>query len=196
MLSILPLCLPAAAANIVTNPGFETPVLPAMGWGLYPSIPGWSLAAGGAIEVQNHAAGSPDEGSQHVELDSDGNSGIFQDLATIEGEQYLLSVAFSARPGVASNSVQIWWDGGLVDTLNASGQGLPDTDWSTFNYWLTASGATTRLQFLAAGVSDGVGEYIDDVVVDPSLALPEPASVKLLSCGLGLVLVCAGRRRR
>src|SRR4051812_24412414 len=85
----------AQAANIVVNGGFEAPAVPSGNYSLfYPSIPGWTLATGDYIELQNHIAGTPAEGSQFLELDSTGNSSVYQDLNTLAGQSYLLSFLF------------------------------------------------------------------------------------------------------
>ena len=73
------------AANIVVNGSFENPVLPTGTYSLLSSIPGWTLASGPSIEIQNHVAGSPFDGQQYLELDSSGESSVFQDLVTTPG---------------------------------------------------------------------------------------------------------------
>lgn len=163
------------AANIVVNGSFENPVLPTGTYSLFSSIPGWTLASGPSIEIQNHVAGSPFDGQQFLELDSTGESSLFQDLATTEGLFYSLSFAFSPRPAVAVNSMQVFWNGSLLDTLNATGTGLTDTQWTTHTYTVTATGSTTRLQFTGTGPSDSRGEYVDNVVVGSNV--PEPTSL-------------------
>jgi hypothetical protein len=179
-----------SAANIVVNGGFENPAVPTGSFTLFPAIPGWTLASGPSIEIQNHAAGSPFEGQQLLELDSDANSSVYQDLVTTP-ISYTLSFAFSPRPGVAVNSMQVFWNGSLLDTLNASGTGLSDTQWTTHAYTVTATGSTTRVQFTGIGPSDSFGEYLDNVMVSN---VPEPASLLTVAAGLLLVAYRAKRR--
>lgn len=174
--------LSVRAANIVANNSFELPAISNGTWTLNASIPSWSLASGPSIEVQNHVAGSPFAGNQFVELDSTGESSIFQDLPTIAGAQYLLSFAFSARPGVALNSMAVFWNGSSVTTVTANGVGLSDTSWTVYSFNVAASATTTRLQFSGLGPSDGMGEYIDAVSVEA--AVPEPSSSMLCFGGL------------
>jgi hypothetical protein len=182
--------LSVQAANIVTNPSFELPTLPIGTWTLNASIPGWSLAYGPSIEVQNHVAGNPFDGNQFVELDSAAESAIFQDLPTIAGAQYFLSFAFSARPGVAVNIMGVSWDGSPVTTVSADGSDLLDTSWTVYTFTVKASAATTRLQFSGLGPSDALGEYVDAVSVETT---PEPASGMLC---LGGLLFAATRYRK
>jgi hypothetical protein len=89
--AILGLCLilstSEAQANLLTNGGFEEPALGWGGWSIVASMPGWSGGAGG-IEIQNHAAGSPYEGKQHIELDAYANSSMSQTINTEPGKSY------------------------------------------------------------------------------------------------------------
>jgi hypothetical protein len=172
------------AANIVVNGGFESPDIPSGSFSLLPSIPGWTLASGPSIEIQDHTAGSPFEGQQFLELDGSGNSSIFQDLVTVPGA-YVLSFAFSPRPGVAVNSMDVRWNGSLLATVSASGTGLADTQWITHTYNVTATGALTRLQFTGTGPSDSLGEYLDAVGVDN---VPEPASLLSVMSGVAFLI--------
>jgi len=159
----------AAVTELVTNGGFEQPVVAAGHYVNVSSIPGWAEAAprNCGIEIQNHVAGSPFQGNQFTELDSNCSTEIQQDLTTVPGRVYRLSFAFSARPGrgAADNILQVWWNGRLIDTRQADGSGLADTAWQVFHYRVRATGAKTRLAFADAGVSNGYGTYLDAVSV-------------------------------
>ncbi|AFY33067.1 DUF642 domain-containing protein [Calothrix sp. PCC 7507] len=208
-LTVLPMVLakPAAAkpvpvTDIVTNGSFENPQLGYGSWGTFNSIEGWNLLSGSdnhGIEVQNHAAGNPFDGSNLVELDSYGNTGIFQDLATKAGKKYKLEFAFSPRAGVSENLLNIKWGDKLVDTLSANGAGLSDTLWKTFSYNLVATSNLTRLSFDNFGSkSDSFGTYIDKVSVTSVTAVPEPASIMgLLAFGaFGATSVCKRKQQK
>ena len=169
------------ASTIVVNGSFESPALTFGAWTLNASIPGWSLASGPAIEVQNHAAGNPFDGNQFVELDSTGESAIYQDLTTIAGAEYLLRFAFSPRMTVPDNIMQVLWDHSPVTTVSANGVGMSSTNWTVYSFIVYASGTTTRLQFSGLGTSDSLGEYLDAVSVDP---VPEPTTSLLCLGGL------------
>jgi len=180
------------AANIVVNGSFENPVLPTGTYSLLSSIPGWTLASGPSIEIQNQVAGSQFDGQQFLELDSSGESSVYQDLETSPGT-YFLSFAFSPRPTVAVNSIQVFWNGSLLDTVNASGTGLADTQWITHTYTVTATENTTRLQFTGNGPSDSLGEYVDNVMVGSNV--PEPASLLTVASACALLVACRIKRK-
>ena len=113
-----------ARANLIVNGGFEAPVIPNGTFALYPAgIPGWTTNFGPSIEIQRNVAGAPFEGFQFVELDSTGNSGMFQDVVTAPGASYLFSFAYSPRPNesAASNGIEVRVDGDRKSTrLNSS----------------------------------------------------------------------------
>jgi hypothetical protein len=70
-----------ASAIPITKGGFEDPNVVFGGFAILPSIPGWTQVGGNGIEVQNHAAGDPQEGDQLVELDAFANSAMISELS-------------------------------------------------------------------------------------------------------------------
>jgi hypothetical protein len=189
----------AAADDIVLNGSFELPAVDnPENWDIFDSIPGWGLLRGPKIELQRGVNGwLPADGDQYIELDSDldgpgggmhgepASSAVFQDLVTSVGQEYELTFAFSPRPGVADNALEIKWDGTVVDTLSADGTGLSNTDWQYYSYELTAAAELSRLEFGDLSVSDSLGTFVDDVSV---VAVPEPASLCVLLTAAALLL--------
>jgi Protein of unknown function (DUF642)/PEP-CTERM motif len=197
----------AYAAELVTNGGFEDPVVAnPNGWDVYASIPGWTIVTPMlrpdlGIEVWRGVNGwLPAAGQQNLELDSDhippdhgpSSIAIYQDLSTTPGGLYNISFAFSPRPGVADNQLLFSWDGSLVDTLSADGSSLSQTSWATHSYQLQATGAVTRISFGDGSYPDSFGTLLDSVSV--SNAVPEPSSLALVAVS-GLAVLGINRRR-
>jgi hypothetical protein len=173
---------PASASsppgNIVTNGDFEQPQIasgadvffgPAYGTA---TVPGWS-SSGPCIELDNHTGVilPAASGKQSTELDCDatGRGGIYQDLATQAGRNYILRFAFAPRLGsdATQNVLDVSWNGTPVAVLTVDG--TASSTWQYYTYTLTASAATTRLAFTDGGIVDGYGTELDDVSVVPSL---------------------------
>lgn len=153
----------------ITNGGFEQPAIGAGSVQSFPSVPGWGLASGAGIEVQNQVAGTPFEGTQLVELDSDGSSAIYQDVITQPGGRYDLGLAYSPRPGVTDNGVEAWLGGRRVASFDAAGDGLGDTLWYQVVVRVQALAASSRLELRDRGPSDSVGGYVDAVSMQPAI---------------------------
>jgi hypothetical protein len=182
--------------NLIINGSFETPDVspginsgPVGGWDVfYAPILGWTPATANGLEIQDHVIGSNGEawlaydGDQFAEPDAYANSGFFQTVDTIPGQEYNLSFAYSARPGVGTNSniVDFKLNGTLIGPITGNGVGVWNTSWSLHRYIFTATGPSSTIMFMAAGISDGLGGFIDDVQLSsaPNL-VPEPSSMLL-----------------
>lgn len=183
-----------ANANLIMNGSFEEFDIPSNSFQVFQSIPGWTKTFGNGIEIQDNVAGSPYEGDQFVELDAFANSGMEQFINTVAGLTYTLDFAFSARPRVpeTSNGIDVLWDGSFLANITADGTGLIDTDWTIQTFLVTATSASTSLEFRATGTSDSLGGYIDSVSL-VAATVPEPSIVLLLSSGL--ILLGIARRK-
>ncbi len=169
----------AAGANLVVNGSFEEPVAESaygpLDW--KPSLKGWELSAGPAIEIQGGVVGKSYDGKQLVELDGLEVSGIYQDIPTKPGNTYKLTFAFSPRPDVADNKLNVSWGDTKIATLEKSGEGLSDTDWQVYTYNLKATGDSTRLSFDDLDeTSDALGTFIDGVSLVETIAADAPCS--------------------
>lgn len=143
------------------------------GWGVFDQVEGWKTLSGEGIEIQEGVAGSAADGNAKVELDSHNfdsdaegnNSGMYQDVPTVEGQTYSFEFQYSPRPGVpeASNGIEVYWNGELLDTISGDGVGASNTQWSTHTFNVEGNGETGRIEFRAVGTEDSLGGYIDDV---------------------------------
>lgn len=170
--------------ELLVNGSFELPVIGPGTFAVFATIPGWTSTtpSPGGIEVQRSVAGSPFSGLQHVELDSFVPSNMFQDVVTTPGGLYRVSFAYSPRPGVLDNGIQVFWDGVLQTTLAASGVGNNNTSWTVFQFDLPATLASTRLEFVDISFDEpvgGLGGYLDAVSVRQ--VIPEPGTVLLVA---------------
>jgi hypothetical protein len=160
---------PPTLPNMLTNGSFEHPSVPAGTSHPFASIPGWHLAFGPDIELQNHVAGAPARGDQLAELDSDASSGIFQRVHTQPDGLYRLQFSASARPGTSSaeNVLVVKWHRHVLARIVLDGRGDSQTEWHDYAFKVRATGIRTRLEFDDRGVSDSVGTYLDAVKVTP-----------------------------
>ncbi len=187
------------AQELVANGSFEAPIVATNTFAQLPSIPGWTVCAGPSIEVNATTGFTQYDGRQFVELDSTASSAICQNVPTQPNGLYVLRFAYSPRPGVLDNRIDVVWDSQLLTQLDASGVGLEDTDWQEFVFFVRASSSTTELRFSDAGVSDTVGGWIDGVSLQ-QFASPVPVAstggLMTLSTILWVLGLVARSRRR
>lgn len=156
------------ADNILHNGSFEMPEVPnGSAWWLN-GLPGWIVPPGCPVELQNHSAGTPFDGAQHIHLETFCNSFIVQPVATTEDEVYRLVYHYSPHPGVGNNRIRVRWNGGNLKLLQTSGAGLTDTAWEEHIHLVQATAASTSIEFrdVSPGGNMATG-YIDDVILEP-----------------------------
>lgn len=169
----------ASGVNGVQNGSFEDPVISSVPnngtWANLSAIPGWNPTNGCGIELQENGDTNPAskaaDGTQWAELASNCPSGIYQDVSTMPGWTYSLSYAYSAREGVAANDMNVSWNGAVVRAVAADGTGNAVPVWTSYTDTVTATTATTRLQFDDASDNGTVGDLLDAVSVTPDLTL-------------------------
>ena len=198
--AIVPLALaaaaPAQAAPIFTSTFESVPGGPTSD-GAFTSVSeadGWT-ATSGVIELQRRAAGSPaiDGGNVFVELDSTANSAMSRTIAA--AGSYTLSFLYSPRPGIpaSSNGIDILLGGTLLDPPGTlTGAGGADTLWSSYSVSFFANAGDT-LTFSAAGTSDSLGGYLDNISLS---AVPEPGTWAMMIFGFGAVGGAMRSRRK
>lgn len=179
----------SAQAGIV-NGSFEADPQGAGSWNIYNNLTGW-LGGGAGIELRNGVAGTAQDGVKYVELDTRTNSSMWQTVLTDAGQHYDLTLWYSPRAGVNSNSnaIEVWWDGAMLGTMNGSGVGAANHVWRQYAFSVVGTGSNT-LRFAAAGNADGLGGSLDNVRLN---AVPEPGSLALV---LGALLAGGAALRR
>lgn len=196
----LPPVEPCQEIDLIENGSFEDPTVNhASGWNTFVStILGWfaswtdadpgtfngdSRPEAANIELQAGVNGwTAYEGSNYAELDSDwagpdsdthgepANIKLSQKVYAVTGTEYELSFNFSARPGIASNVMEVYWNGDLVDTISEDGSALADLDWKTHTFTVIGAAGDDMLEFHEVGTADSFGSFLDDV--------------KLIGCGM------------
>jgi type II secretory pathway pseudopilin PulG len=118
------------------------------------------------------------EGDQMIQLDSDwdgpaeadisgepANTSLSQTFATVLNGAYRLSFEFSAEPGWPDNIMEIYWNGGLIGTVDVDGSANANTVWIPYSFDLTALGSSTALEFREVGTGESHGSLLDNVIV-------------------------------
>ncbi|WP_271576329.1 Ig-like domain-containing protein [Bradyrhizobium sp. CCBAU 11361] len=172
----------AADKNLLVNGSFESSSLAPLQagrWGAFDAIPGWHAISGGTIELWNNLNGvKASDGVNYGELDYAGaRDGLYQDVETVAGQQYVLSFDARSRPGFTSStcSIEVLWNGSVLGVVP------PDSTWQNYDFTVTGTGGQDRVTFreVAGQGSDGLGALYDNVslVAKPASS----ASASLLS---------------
>jgi hypothetical protein len=178
----------ASPVELVVNGSFEAETIGNNSWYNIASLTGWSNTAGG-IELRNNVEGTAVDGFNFVELDTSGNSDIYQTLNTTAGQYYTLTFQYSDRINVpvSSQGLSVSLNDSVVTGVGSSGGG-----WANGSYTFKANGQT-KLTFTATGTSDSLGTSLDNISVT---AVPEPETYAMMLAGLGLVGFAARRRKQ
>ena len=182
-----------ASTEFVTNGSFEANSQAANSWAIYDDLTGWTGFVNG-IELRNNVAGAAQHGSNFVELDTTGNSGMAQSINT--SGKVLLSFYYSARPGTAAgtNDIKVKFGSFSEIVLNGVGNAGTSNVWQHFSKVVDLGTApSTILGFYSTGASDSLGGSIDNISVT---SVPEPETYAMLLAGLGLMGTIARRRNK
>ncbi|MBU2956857.1 hypothetical protein Q4511_03895 [Paracoccus sp. 1_MG-2023] len=194
----------AASAATVINGGFEDVSglakegLNRGSYGIYNSVSGWTKGTGGGIELQNNATLAKRDahgGNWYVELDSNRNSSMYQDITFANAGIYALSFYYAPRtttPG--DNGISYSLTNGSSQLLSGLADGVAPSDWALVDAgrFEVDAGSTLRLTFAAEGISNGLGGFLDDVSIAP---VPLPGSALLLLGALSGMGVASRRRK-
>lgn len=167
---------PAAAAQLVTNGGFETGTLA-----------GWTGPIGNT-GFSSVTTATPHTGRFNYRNGAVGSTGtISQVLSTLAGRSYSYSFWLANESSSPTNSFQATFGTAVLSGLsNSAGFG-----YTLFSGTHVTSSANETLSF--AFRHDPSFWRLDDVSVTG--AIPEPASWAMLIVGFGLVGVAARRRK-
>jgi len=190
LVALAAVAAPAFGQNLVTNGSFETPVYPnGVNWPV--PVTGWTIAPDSGFEVWTNSGPAAD-GAQFLELDVTTCDTISQTLTTVSGLRYRVRYAYSARPGVADNRVEVRWNGQLISSASANGVGLTNPSWTYYSAEVQATGVSTALTFANVDACDGVGSFLDDVSVTEVEPVPALGGGGLLALAALLAIVgCA-----
>jgi hypothetical protein len=185
-----------AGPNLVVNGSFESMVgiapLPAQNWAIYAKLEGWTGDKN--IELRKSGvSGNASEGNKFVELDTNSNNSMFQDI-TASGV-VKLTFDYMARVNTgATNGLTFSFGGAPISVLtNASGGSNPNAWQQYTGYFDFGSTLSTKtLRFTATSISDSYGASLDNVVVT---AVPEPETYAMMLAGLGLMGTIVRRRK-
>ena len=154
------------ATNLVNNGSFEDTPVGANSSAVYRRIKGWTQLSGAGflVDKRNQSIQRAADGSAWVELDVYGqNSTIYQNVDTVTGQNYTLSVDFTNNGrNQASTRIDVFWEGKRVDRL--TGGGL--NDWKNYQFQVKGGDrSVSTLAFRGVGNVDSVGGLIDNISV-------------------------------
>ncbi|NTU43351.1 MAG: PEP-CTERM sorting domain-containing protein [Nitrospirales bacterium] len=171
------LIVQCAAANMVTNGGFETGDF--TGWTITPA------ASGSFLDVDSNWPHSGVYGAFFGAYDYQDDS-ISQTISTVPGQSYTFDFWISNLE-YGNDHFQAFWDGASVLDLFDS----PAFDYTYYSFIETASGPSTTIQFSSYDI---VYYYdLDDVSVNP---VPEPSAFILFGTGMAGVGILGRRFRK
>jgi len=203
-----------ARGNLITNPSFETPVVPVGNFQVFNSgstaITGWTVTGPAGTNVgvvnttfvQNGVTFEAQDGNQWLDLtglNSNSSEGIMQSVATTPGTNYILTFFIGNTTGggifgtTSTDALKI--NGTQVGTFTNSNSAPSNLNWQKFTFNFAAASVLTTIEFDNLDPSNDNSNGLDlvDLELGSASAIPEPASIGLVGSAL---LVIAFRMRR
>ena len=192
----------AAPTELVKNGSFEADPQAAGGYTYRTTLQDWSNEAASGVqpfELRNDRSGQAFDGLNFVELDTNANSNIYQNITGIG--KATLSFWHMARPKTGpTNGLGVSFGGTELSVFGVNASGpltyLNDkSQWKQFTSEVDFGSvkSTKTLSFYALGNSDSYGTSLDKVSIMGSV--PEPETYALMLAGLGMMGFIARRRR-
>jgi hypothetical protein len=147
--------------NLIKNGSFESFDVATGKWSQFSEDSSGAWTSNGKMEVWDNFGGiKATEGDQHLELDSEKNvNSISQTVETSVGQVYDLSFDVQARRDDASNTVEVYWNGELVSTVDPA-----FGNWETLEVQVVGTGGNDVLEFRETSEDNNTyGAFIDNV---------------------------------
>jgi choice-of-anchor C domain-containing protein len=167
------------AANLVTNGSFEVPVTAtnttiAAGSS---ALTGWQISGTSGIDLVHDSVWQPSDGLQSISLNWVSPSTLTQTILTSPGQMYQLSfdMAAEAYGGPATRTMDVFWNGNLVESASFAYTGQPPSAMGWQNHFamvVAGPGGSDMLQFVST-TPDNFGPALDNVALN---AVPEPGT--------------------
>ncbi|MEM6410102.1 MAG: LamG-like jellyroll fold domain-containing protein, partial [Pseudomonadota bacterium] len=177
------IALESSTDNLITGGSFEEQSVRSGGWGGFGEDQSGNWDSANGIEVWDNLWGNAaSEGSQSLELDyTNAADAISQSVQTEPGKVYTLSLDVRSRDGADTDSVEIYWNGELVDVVDPG-----STDWETVTFDVVGTSGEDVLEFRELeDQNDSLGAHLDNIsLIETPMMLVENvegASVGTLS---------------
>ncbi len=188
--------LSGANAATITNgsfeglgtPGFVTENAPSL------AITGWTIGGHSVDWINDYW--EPQDGSNSVDLNGNGQGSIFQTISDlIVNTTYKVTFYLGGNSDGAPTIKNVGVDVGLGQqafTFDTTGTDIPSPmNWAEYSYVFTATSTSQVLTFASLD-SGSFGAALDNVSIS---TIPIPASLPLLLAGLGGLAMIRRRRK-
>jgi hypothetical protein len=169
-----------ATPNILGNPSFEAPLLPANSFHVFPSsswIGAWQVGSTGDVDVINGAQLHAAKGKQSVDLSGTTYGAVCQTVVLAAAQRYKLSLSLAGNPfsgggyGPAIKRMAITLvhntttDLSAISTFDTTGHTQAVPGWKKIKHTVTAPVTDNYQLCLRSGTVGSAGPVVDNVVL-------------------------------